>query len=176
MEWSMRLNLTNKVSTGNAETMSAMAKLKDHRDCVREGTAKQRNVKAWKVMNFRSEAQSLPCEVAVGQKSMRSPQHSDWKRLAGDPVSGEDSLRVEQLDYFEQVLENSVVTSEERVDQLTRSGMQSDAMDANNNKIHSQKRKAGHQRSDHLSRAPSTKGFQQASCRGLRRTQRLRET
>ena len=28
MEWSMRLNLTNKVSTGNAETMSAMAKLK----------------------------------------------------------------------------------------------------------------------------------------------------
>ena len=48
------------------------------------------------------------------------------KRLAGDPVSGEDSLRVEQLDYFEQVLENSMVTSEERVEQLTRTGMQSD--------------------------------------------------
>ena len=35
---------------------------KDHQDCVREGAAKQRNVKAWKVMHFRSEAQSLPCE------------------------------------------------------------------------------------------------------------------
>ena len=46
MEWSMRLILTNKVSTGNAETMSAMELLWDHRDTGRQGTVKQRNVKA----------------------------------------------------------------------------------------------------------------------------------
>ena len=45
----MRLIPKNKASTGNAETMSAM----DHRDSVREGTAKQRNVKAWKATHFR---------------------------------------------------------------------------------------------------------------------------
>ena len=99
-------------------------------------------------MHFSSEAESLPFEVAGGQKSMRSTSaQRPWKRLAGDPVSGEDSLRVEQLDYFEQVLENSMVTSEERVEQLTRSGMQSDG----------ERERLGHQRSDHLSRAPRTK-------------------
>ena len=54
----MRLILKNKVSTGNAETMSAMEKLWDHRDSVREGTVKQRNVKAWKATHFRSENES----------------------------------------------------------------------------------------------------------------------
>ena len=37
-------------------------------------------------------------------------------------MSGEDSLRVEQLDYFEQVVENSMATSEERLEQLRRVG------------------------------------------------------
>ena len=39
-----------------------------------------------------------------------------------DPVSGEDSVKVEQLDYFEKVLENSMATSEERPEQLRKVG------------------------------------------------------
>ena len=35
------------------------------------------------------------------------------KDLVGDPVSGEDSLKIEQLDFFEKLLENSMATSEE---------------------------------------------------------------
>ena len=35
-----------------------------------------------------------------------------------DPVSDEDSVGVEQFDYFEKVLENSITTSQERVEQL----------------------------------------------------------
>ena len=35
--WSMRLIPKNKVSTGNAETMSAMVQIRGHRDSVREG-------------------------------------------------------------------------------------------------------------------------------------------
>ena len=58
----MRLILKNKVSTGNAETMSAMEKLWDHRDSVLEGTVKQRNVKAWKATHFRSENESPQVE------------------------------------------------------------------------------------------------------------------
>ena len=45
-------------------------------------------------------------------------------------MNGEDSLRNEQLDYFEQVLENSMATSEERLEQ-------SNATNANSNRIHS---------------------------------------
>ena len=39
-----------------------------------------------------------------------------------DPVSGEHSLRIEQLDNFEKVLENSMATTEERPEQLRRVG------------------------------------------------------
>ena len=39
-----------------------------------------------------------------------------------DPVSGEDSLKAEQSNYFEQVLDNSIATSEERLEQLRRVG------------------------------------------------------
>ena len=39
-----------------------------------------------------------------------------------DPVSGEHSLKIEQLDYFEKVLENLMAASEER---LEKSRMQS---------------------------------------------------
>ena len=39
-----------------------------------------------------------------------------------DPVNGEDSLEVEQLDYFEKVLENSMATAEVRFEQLRRVG------------------------------------------------------
>ena len=35
-----------------------------------------------------------------------------------DPVSEEELMGVEQFDYFEKVLENSIATSEERVEQL----------------------------------------------------------
>ena len=54
---------------------------------------------------------------------MRSHVDSDWRereRELADPVSGEDSLRVGPLDYFEQVLENSMETSEGRSEQLRR--------------------------------------------------------
>ena len=37
-------------------------------------------------------------------------------------MSGEDSLKAEQSNYFEQVLENSMATSEERLEQLRRVG------------------------------------------------------
>ena len=36
MEWSMRLIPKNKLSTGNAETVSAMVKIWDHRDSAPE--------------------------------------------------------------------------------------------------------------------------------------------
>ena len=62
----------NKVSTGNAETMSAMEKLRDRRDCVREGTMKQRDVKATKATHFRSETESLRVDE---QKSMRPHEY-----------------------------------------------------------------------------------------------------
>ena len=55
----MRLILKNKLSTDNAETTSAMAKLWDYRDSAREGTVKQRNMKAWKATRCRSETESL---------------------------------------------------------------------------------------------------------------------
>ena len=42
----MRMIPQNKVSTGNAETMSAMEMLWDRRDSVREEKVKQRNVQA----------------------------------------------------------------------------------------------------------------------------------
>ena len=55
----MRLIPTNRVSTGNAETMSATEKLWDRRDSVREGTVKQRDVNAWNATHFRSKTGSL---------------------------------------------------------------------------------------------------------------------
>ena len=76
-EWSMRLIPTNKVSTGNAETME---KLQDRRDSVREETVKQRNVKAWKAAHFRSETESLRVDK---NRSRCGHMSSDWKRLAG---------------------------------------------------------------------------------------------
>ena len=39
-----------------------------------------------------------------------------------DPASGEDSLRVEQLDYFEKILERSMATWEELFEQWRRVG------------------------------------------------------
>ena len=51
-------------------------------------------------------------------------------------MSGEDSLRVEQLDYFEEVLENSMATSEERLEHLRRVGW-SNTTNANSTRIHS---------------------------------------
>ena len=62
------------------ETMSAIEKLWDHRDSVREGTVKQRNVKAWKATHFRSETESLQ---QVDKNRSRSHEYSDWKGLAG---------------------------------------------------------------------------------------------
>ena len=81
MGWSMRLIPKNKVSTGNGETMSAMEKLMDRRDSVREGTVKQRNVKTWKATHFK--VRDGKPTGGQEQKSMRPHQYSDWKRIAG---------------------------------------------------------------------------------------------
>ena len=92
---SMRLIPTNRVSTGNAETMSAMEKLRGRRDSVQEGTVKQRSVKA-----FRSETGYLR---QVDNKNRSRCGHMSaltGKVSLEDPVSGEDSLKIEQLDYF----------------------------------------------------------------------------
>ena len=82
-----------------------------------KGTEKQRNVKAWKVTHFRSETESLQVD-----KNRSRCGHMTGKGSLEDPVSGEDSLRVQQLDYFDQVLENPMATSEERLGQLRRVG------------------------------------------------------
>ena len=50
------------------------------------------------------------------QKSIQSREYSDWKCSLEDPVSEEYSTGVEQFDDFEKVLENSIATSEERVE------------------------------------------------------------
>ena len=81
----MRLMPTNKVSKGNAETM---AKLWDHRDFVREGTVKQRNVKAWKATHFRSETESP--QVDTNRSRCGHMSAVIGKGSLGDPVSGED--------------------------------------------------------------------------------------
>ena len=171
MEWSMRLIPTNKVSTDDAETMPAMVRFWDS---VREGTVKQRNAKAWKATHFRSETESQ--EVDNKNRSRCGHMRTvTGKGFLADPVSGEDSLRVEQLDYFEKVLENSMATSEERLEQLRR--VESNATNVNSGRIHSSSsERPRQQHSDHLSEAPRMLGAQQASYRGLRRTQRSRET
>ena len=56
MQWSMLLIFTDKVSTGNVEMNSTMAKLRNHRDSIREETVKQCNDKTWKATHFRSGA------------------------------------------------------------------------------------------------------------------------
>ena len=94
MEWSMRLIPTNRAPTGNAETMSAAEKFWD-----REGTMKQRNVKAWKVTHLRSETESLQ---QVDNKNRSRCGHTSTVTGRGsleDPVSGEDSLKIEQLRF-----------------------------------------------------------------------------
>ena len=115
----MRLLPTNKVSTGNAERMSATENLWDHRNSVQEGAVKQRNVKAWKATHFRSETESL-----LNKNRSRCGHTSTvtGKGSLEDPLRCEDSSRVDQLNYFEKVLENSMATSEERLEQLRRVG------------------------------------------------------
>ena len=54
-----------------------------------------------------------------------------------DPVRGEDPLRVEQSNYYEQVLENSMATSKERLEQLRRVGCRPTRRMAHSNRIHS---------------------------------------
>ena len=108
MEWSMRSIPTNKVSTGKAETMSAMEKLRDRRDSVQEGTMKQRNVKAWKATQFRSETESLQQVENKNRSRCANMSALTGRGSLEDSVSGEDWLRIEQLDYFEKVFVNSM--------------------------------------------------------------------
>ena len=121
----MRSIPTNKVSTCNAETMSAMEKL----------SVTQRHVEAWKAAHFRSETENLRVDK---NRSRRGHMRTvTGKGSLEGPVSGEDSLRVEQLDYFEKVLENSVATSEERPEQLTRVGCRATQRMGHSNRINS---------------------------------------
>ena len=90
MELSMRSIPKNKVPTGNAETMSAMEWLWDHRDPVQEGMVEQRNVKAWKATHFRSKTASL--RVDKDRSRCGHMRTVIGKGSLEDPVSGEDSL------------------------------------------------------------------------------------
>ena len=97
-----------------------MSRRGNHRDFIREGTVKQRNDKTWEATYFRSGAQSL--QVNKNRSRCGHVNTVTGKCSLGDPVSDEDSMRAEQLDYFEKVLESSMATSEERVEQLRELG------------------------------------------------------
>ena len=112
MEWSMPLIPTNRVSTGNAETMSAVEKLWDRRDSVREGTVKQRNVKAWKVTHFRSETESLQ---QLDNKNRKRCGHTRLRRKSDLSSSGGSDA--EQRD--ENANSNRIHSSSERLDSST---------------------------------------------------------
>ena len=116
MQWSMLLIFTDKVSTGNVEMNSTMSKLRNHRDSIREGTVKQCNDKIWKATHFRSGAHSL--QVNENRSQFGHVNTVIGKCSLEDPVSEEDSMGVEQFDYFKEVLENLMTTSEERLEQL----------------------------------------------------------
>ena len=136
IEWAMRLILTNNVSTGNAETAPTMAKLRNHRDSVWEGTAKQRNVKAWKATHFRSETES---QQQVDNKNRSRCGHMRTVTGKGpleNPVNGEDSLRVEQLDYLLRASSRELNGYVGRaIRTVEKSRMQSNATNANSNRI-----------------------------------------
>ena len=80
------------------------------------GDGEATNVKAWKATHFRSEDRK---PTAVETLHMRTVT---GKGSLEDPVSAENSLRAEQSNSFEQVLGNSIATSEERLEQLRRVG------------------------------------------------------
>ena len=134
---------------------------------------KQRNVKARKATHFRSEAESL--RVDKNRSRCGHMSTVTGKDSLGDPVSDEESVRVGQLDYFEQVLMSSMAASGERLEQLRRVGCRAmRRMPTVTGSTAAVKGWVEH--SDHLSEVPCLKGVQQVSWRGLRRTQRLRET
>ena len=86
------------------------------------GAVKQPNVKAWKATHFRSETESL---LKVDNKNRSRCGHMSTVTGKGsleDPLRCEDSSRVDQLNYFEKVLENSMASSEQRLEQLRRVG------------------------------------------------------
>ena len=135
MELSMCLIPKNKVSTGNVETMSAMEKLWDHRDSVREGTVKQRHVKAWKATHCRSETESL--QVDKNRSRCGHMRTVTGNGSLEDPVNGEDSWRVEQLHHFEKVFENSNGYVGRAARAVEKSRMESNATNAISRRIHS---------------------------------------
>ena len=100
----------------NVDMNSTMAKLRNHRDSIREETVKQCNDKTWKATHFRSGAHSL--QVNENRSRFSHVNTVIGKCSLEDPVSEEDSMGVEQFEYFKEVLENSMTTSEERVEQL----------------------------------------------------------
>ena len=77
---------------------------------------KQCNDKTWKATHFRSGAHSL--QVNENRSRFGHVSTVIGKCSLEDPVSEEDSMGVEQFDYFKEVLENLLTTSEERVEQL----------------------------------------------------------
>ena len=78
---------------------------------IREGTVKQCNNKTWKATHFRSGAHSL--QVNENRSQFSHVNTVIGKCSLEDPVSEEDSIGVEQFDYFKEVLENLMTTSEE---------------------------------------------------------------
>ena len=79
---------------------------------IREGTVKQCNNTTWKTTHFRSGAHSL--QVNENRSRFGHVSTVIVKCSLEDPVSEEESMGAEQI----KVLENSMTTSEERVEQL----------------------------------------------------------
>ena len=77
---------------------------------------KQGNNKTWKATYFRSGAHSL--QVNENRSRFGHVSAVIGKCSLEDPVNEEESMGAEHFDYFEKVLENSIATSEERVEQL----------------------------------------------------------
>ena len=101
MQWSKILDFHGKkVSTGNVETNSTMGKFRNHGDS--SGRGQWSNVTT-RLGRQRTSGQNPASQR--GQKLMRSNKE-------------DESMGTEQFNYFEKVLENSITTSEERVEQL----------------------------------------------------------
>ena len=96
MQWSMLLIFTDKVSTGNVEMISTMAKTPKSPRFIREGTVKQGNNKTWRQ---RTSGQELTaCKSTRNRSQFGHVNTVIGKYSLEDPVSDEDSMGAEQFE------------------------------------------------------------------------------
>ena len=97
---------------------------------------------------------------------MQSHEDSDWRESSlGDSVSGEDTLRRERLIYFQQILENSMETSEGRSEQLWKTRCRATWQMQIATRSTTTAEKGEQQHIDHL-QTSRMRRIQQDSCRG----------